>query len=104
MPSFRTFVNAAICLSGLVGCAHSMSPQDARTQVESLMTLYKDDRTKFVIQKQKLQQASDCSAADALAEAAKKWEDEANMKPGDTMEVSQLSRELAEADKVCRSK
>jgi hypothetical protein len=89
-----------------VGCASSkgMGADEARTQVQQLMTLYKDDRAKFVIQKQKLQQADSCADATALAQAAKKWEDEANMQPGDTMEVSQLHRELDEAEKVCRAK
>jgi hypothetical protein len=88
------------------GCAgsKSMAPDEARAQVQRLMTLYKEDRTKFVIQKQKLQQADSCADATALAQAAKNLEDEANMQPGDTMEVSQLHRELDEAEKVCRAR
>ena len=91
---------------GSVGCATSkgMSPEAARQQVEQLMTLYRDDRTKFTLQKQHLQELKDCSEATSLRDAAKKWNDEANMQAGDSSDNFKLYSELDQAEKTCRAK
>lgn len=107
MPRVMLCLLPVLTLSlGAVACAtsKSMSPDEARHQVEQLMTLYREDRTKFTLQKQHLQELKDCSEATSLRDAAKKWNDEANTQPGNSEDNFKLYSELEQAEKTCRAK
>lgn len=93
---------------GLSSCGGQQRPalteDQAKQEVQQLLVLYKEARAKFVLQKQKLEQANDCGRATALKQAAKRWEDQANMQPGDTQDITNLRMELEQAEQNCRNR
>lgn len=97
-------ISLAILVIGGIACAAKLTPDAAKAELKQLMTLYTDDRPKFVVQKQEIEQASDCSRAVALREAIDEMAKEAAMTPGDTMVITQVQMELVQAQQVCQAK
>lgn len=106
MRSIGTLLSLLYAGGILAACASTsaMSATEARRQVEQLMTLYREDRAKFVLQKQHLQESKECSDVSALRDAAKQWNDEVNMQPGDSSDNFKLYSELDQTEKACREK
>ena len=107
----RTVILSALSLIltiSLLACGGSQKPayteDAARKEVEQLMKLYHEARTKFVVQLQKLEQAEDCTRARALNKAVSKLKAEADMSPEPSKDLDIVSMELAEALKKCEAK
>ena len=95
-----------LCGLLLSGCAHKalLTEDEARQQVDQLLTLHDEARAKYVLQLQSLEQDKDCERATLLRKAAKQELDEANMRPGDTRSLTVVQMELAQAEKKCLKK
>lgn len=91
-------------LVAATGCAGGMSASEARQQVTQLITLYQENRAKFVEQKQQIVQAPSCDRATALKAAADKLVAEAAMSPENTQHITVIQMELAQAEKDCLAK
>ena len=95
----------AVCVGGFIGCTSTrLSPDAAREQVNKLITLYKENKPKFVVQKQQLEQAEDCGRVTSLREAIDKIAEEAAMSPEDTEVITLVQMELQQAEKTCLQK
>ena len=68
------------------------------------MTLYKDNREKFVVQKQEIEQAKDCGRATSLKQAIDDMAKQAAMSPENTDTITAVQMELDQAEKTCRAK
>ncbi len=86
------------------GGPKGMSPDEAKKQLQQLMVLYKENKPKFVIQKQQMQQAEDCSRSTALRVAIDKMAEEAAMSPEKTEGITAMQMELTQAEKACLEK
>ena len=91
-------------LALFVGCATSLTPAQAKAQVNQLITLYQENKPKFVVQKQELQQADSCSRATALREAIDEMAAEAGMSPEPSETITLVQMELQQAEKACLDK
>lgn len=93
-------------LTIICGCGGStkLAPDVARQQVSQLTTLYKENREKFILQKQELEQARDCGRSESLVVAADELIKEAAMSPESNDTLTVVKMELDQADKTCRSK
>lgn len=107
----RIILGSALALVmslSLLACGGPQKPaytdDKAKAEIEQLMTLYKEARTKFVVQLQQLEQAEDCSRAVALDKAIKKIKAEADMSPNPSKDIDIVAMELAEALKKCEAK
>lgn len=105
----KKLVLTALVFGTAAACAacsgpKAMGPDAARKHVEQLMVLYKEARTKFVIQKQEIIQADSCDRGTALKDAVVKMEEEANMSPQPSEDITKLRMELVEAEKLCLEK
>ena len=91
---------------GLTACGGStaLSKDVAQQQVSQLMTLYKDNREKFVVQKQEIEQAKDCGRATSLKQAIDDMAKQAAMSPENTDTITAVQMELDQAEKTCRAK
>jgi len=87
-----------------VACGGGMSASAADQQVAQLITLYKENREKFVIQKQEIQDEKGCGRAKALREAIERKEKAAAMSPDKTDDITMVRMELVQAAEVCASK
>lgn len=87
-----------------VGCASSLTPAQAKQQVNQLITLYQENKPKFVVQKQEIQQADSCSRATALREAIDEIAQEAAMSPEPSETITLVQMELQQAEKACLDK
>ncbi len=95
----------AVCIGAFAACSSTkMSPDQAKAQVQQLMALYKENKPKFVVQKQEIQQADDCGRATALREAIDAIAAEAAMSPEDTESITMVQMELQQAEKGCLEK
>lgn len=96
---------ATMIAAGFFGCGGpKLSKDAARQQLEQLMTLYQENRPKFVVQKQEIAQDADCSRATALREAADEKARAAAMSPENTQAVTMVQMELQQAEKACLAK
>ncbi len=100
----RRLVVVSLVLMTIVACAGGLSESEARQQVSQLITLYQQNRAKFVEQKQQIVQDSSCARATALRGAADKLVREAAMSPDDTTQLTMVQMELAQAEKDCLAK
>jgi len=100
----RKLVAVGLLVVGAAGCGGAMGQSEARQQVSQLITLYKENRAKFVVQKQEIVQASSCSRATALRQAADSLVAEAAMSPDDATPVTMVQMELKQAEKDCFAK
>ena len=93
-------------VSMICGCGGStkLAPDVARQQVSQLSTLYKENREKFILQKQELEQAKDCGRSESLVKAAEDMIKDAAMNPESNDTLTVVKMELDQADKTCRSK
>jgi hypothetical protein len=91
---------------GLVACGGStaLSKDAAQQQVSQLITLYKENRTKFVSQKQEIEQAKDCGRATSLKAAIDDIAKQAAMSPEKTDDITAVQMELTQAETTCKSK
>lgn len=99
----KLFVVGA-CLALLAGCASSLTPAQAKQQVQQLMTLYQENKPKFVIQKQEIEQADSCNRATALREAVDGMVADAAMSPESNETLTVVQMELQQAEKTCLDK
>ncbi len=98
-------VAMALGLGYLVGCASTaLTPDAARTQVQQLMVLFQENKPKFVIQKQELEQASDCGRATSLREAVDGLVQEQALSPEKNETLTMVQMELTQAEKTCKDK
>ena len=95
-------VAASVAL--LASCASSLTPAQAKQQVQQLITLYEEAKPKFVVQKQELQQADSCDRATALREAIDAMAAEAAMSPEPSETITLVQMELQQAEKACLEK
>ena len=95
------FALATIC-----GCGGStkLSPDAARQQVSQLTNLYKENREKFILQKQEMEQAKDCGRSDSLVKAADGMIKDAAMNPTSDDTLTTVKMELDQANQTCRNK
>ncbi len=89
-------------VAGAMGCG-GMTKQEARKQVGQLVVLYQEDRNKFVLQKQELEQGN-CTRAVMLRQAANDQIREQAMSPASNETLTLVQMELAQAEKTCRSR
>ena len=90
---------------GFSGCAGEKAPaMDPMDEVKKLMTLYQEARPKFVVQKQEMIQADDCSRATRLREAIDQLAEEAAMSPEKNVSITMVQMELQQAEKDCLAK
>ncbi|MFC1610652.1 hypothetical protein ACFL6C_06825 [Myxococcota bacterium] len=97
----------AVCLTAfaIAACSSTkLSPAEAEAQVKQLMTLYDQNKPKFVLQKQELEQAGDCGRATSLRHAIDKMASKAAMSPEDTEMITLVQMELQQAEKTCLDK
>jgi hypothetical protein len=94
----------ASCLVLFAGCAAAMTPAQAKSQVQQLITLYEENKPKFVVQKQEIQQAGSCDRATALRTAIDEMAAEAAMSPEPTETITMVQMELQQAEKACLDK
>lgn len=100
----KAFVFAG-CLIGMVACSSGkLSPDAAEAQVKQLMTLYTENKPKFVVQKQEIEQAPDCGRATSLREAIDSLAKEAALNPDNTQTITLVQMELNQAEKTCLAK
>ncbi len=104
----RTIVLVGLVFGFLAGCASAPDSRpkkaDRETELDQLMVLYKESRTKFVIQKQQMIQASSCKRVIGLHQVAKVRAKDAEMSPDSNVALIAVVRELAQAEKECRKK
>ena len=93
---------------GSVACGGAQRPalseDQAMKEVEQLMVLHQEARAKFVVQKEQLIKAEDCTRATMLREAIDKKAAEAAMSPENTKHITLVQMELKEAEKNCLEK
>jgi hypothetical protein len=96
----------AMAVGMLAACASTtqLTPAQADEQVKKLMVLYDENKPKFVVQKQELEQADDCGRATALRQAIDRIAQEAAMSPDDTQGITLVQMELQQAEKTCLEK
>ena len=93
-------------IAGLGACGGKQDPPppDPAQELSQLITLYQEARPKFVVQKQQMIQADDCSRATRLREAVDKMAADAAMSTEDTTVITQVQMELQQAEKDCQAK
>jgi hypothetical protein len=92
----------AIGVAGLVMLAcGGMTREQAGREVDQLMVLYKENRPKFVVQKQEIEQAGSCDRAQMLRAAIDEKARAAAMSPADTETITLVQMELTQAEKNC---
>lgn len=84
---------------GMVACG-GYSQDQAKREVDQLTVLYSQNRTKFVVQKQEIEQG-DCDRATKLREAIDQKAKDAAMNPADDDTLTMVQMELTQAEKVC---
>ena len=101
----KLFVVFAVA-SGLLACGGQQRPgvpDDPKKEVEMLMTLYKENRPKFVIQKQEMVQG-DCDRAERVKKAADEMVAAEAMSPTKNETLTIVQMELTQAEKDCHAK
>ncbi len=100
----KGIVVAALAV-GMFACGGSKLSKDAaRQQVDQLIALYEQNRPKFVMQKQEIEQDKSCDRATALRQAIDDKAREAAMSPTNTDTITLVKMELKQAEKTCRAK
>lgn len=92
-------VTVVALVVGCVACG-GYSREQAKREVDQLTVLYGENRPKFVVQKQEIEQG-DCDRATKLREVADANAKEAALNPADTETVTMVQMELTQAEKVC---
>lgn len=100
----RKMIAVSLLLMGAVACAGGMSQTEAKAQVQQLMTLYKENPAKFVVQKQEIIQSESCDWATALRTAIDEMAKQAAMSPEDTTPITMVQMELQQAERACLAK
>jgi hypothetical protein len=101
----KKIVALALCFGGLYGCSSTaLAPDAAREQVKQLMVLFQENKPKFVLQKQELEQASDCGRATSLREAIDALVTEQALSPEKNETLTMVQMELSQAEKTCTSR
>lgn len=93
-----------VVVLGAVACGGGMTAEQATREVDQLVALFKENRPKFVVQKQELEQASDCDRARKLRAAMDDKARAAAMSPEDTQVITMVQMELSQAEKNCLAK
>src|SRR4051812_40488874 len=106
MPRHKEAMMRKIMLVGLLlsACGGGMTKEQAGREVDQMLALYKDNRPKFVVQKQEIEQASDCDRASQLKQAIDEKAQAAAMSPDSTDTITAVQMELTQAEKTCRAK
>src|SRR5690348_15174122 len=98
----RTFV-LSVALA-LAACGGGMTKDQAARELDQLVTLFQENRPKFVVQKQEIEQASSCDRATKLREAVDERAKAAAMTPENTETITMVQMELTQAEKACLAK
>ena len=95
-----------VCAGWIIGCGGSQKPptKDPAKEIQQLIKLYQEAKPKFVVQKQKMVQAEDCSRATRLRKEIDKLAEEAAMSTEDTEVITKVQMELQQAEKDCLAK
>ena len=101
--SIATLMFLGFVTSACAGAPPRATPE-SRDEAQQLITLFKENRTKFVEQKQSLASGADCGHATQLRVAIDELAHEAGMNPENTDDVKKVQMELHEAEKTCQSK
>jgi hypothetical protein len=88
----------------LAACSGGLTKEAAAKEVDQLVTLYTEARPKFVVQKQEIEQASDCDRATKLRAAIDDKARAAAMSPEGTETITAVQMELSQAEKTCLAK
>jgi hypothetical protein len=92
----------------MLGCGGSQKPANnedqARKEMEQLIVLYKEDRPKFVVQLQQMEQEKGCARVTKMLKEINKMKEEADMKPGNSQDITIVQMEITEANKKCQAK
>jgi len=99
----KAILVAGLCV-GAVACGGGLTKEAASQQVEQLITLYKENRPKFVVQKQEIVQAGSCDRAVKLREAIGEKAAAAAMSPENSETITLVKMELEQAEKDCLAK
>ena len=95
-------VTSCFILMFLGACSSAPKPVvDTAAELDKLLVLYEKNKPKFVIQKQKMVQASNCKRATRLHNEAKSRVKAAELSPEDNGGLIAVQRELAQAEKDC---
>ncbi len=94
----------ALALAAAAACGGGMTKEAADQQVDQLITLYQENRPKFVVQKQEIVQADDCDRAEKLRASIDEKAKAAAMSPENTQVVTAVQMELQQAEKDCKAK
>jgi hypothetical protein len=104
----RRFTVAVLLVSGAMGAiscgGNKLSKDAARQQLEQLLVLYKENKPKFVAQKQEMEQDKSCDRATAVREAMDEKAAAAAMSPDKDETITMVKMELEQAEKTCKAK
>ena len=94
------------CAGWVVACGGGQKPptKDPAVEVQQLMKLFDEARTKFVAQKQSLIKDEDCSRATRLRGAVDKMAEEAAMSTEKNETLTMVQMELQQAETGCLEK
>ena len=107
MATMNKLFAAAIllgCIGGLSACGGTKAARSPAEEVKQLINLYENARPKFVVQKQKMVQASSCSRATRLRQAIDSMAEDAAMSAANTDTITVVQMELQQAEKDCLAK
>ncbi|MCK5690298.1 hypothetical protein KAI87_13560 [Myxococcota bacterium] len=97
----------ALVVTGLLttGCASTrLEPKVAEDTVQKMLVLYKENKSKYIMQKQELQKMEDCGKITSLREAIDKMVKDASLDPEDTTHLTIMQMEMKQAEEVCLKK
>jgi hypothetical protein len=94
----------AIAVVVAAACSGGMTKEQAAREVDQMIALYTDNRPKFVVQKEEMVKAGDCTRAEMLKAAIDDKARTAAMSPENTETITLVQMELAQAEKDCRAK
>ena len=103
MKKSVTLFTALFIALPLMHCS-SAPKKDPMLELKQLITLYEQDRPKFVVQKQNIIQESGCGRANRLRAAADTLASEAAMQPGDSSTIVKIQMEMQQAQKECEAR
>lgn len=104
----KKLVAAALCVGtvGIMACGGGQKPptKDPMVEVQQLMTLFDEARTKFVAQKQSMIADEDCSRATRMRTAIDKIAADLAMTTEKNETVTMVQMELQQAETACLEK
>ncbi len=102
---WRGLVTAGL-IAGAAACASApaMPREEAQRQLDQMLVLFQENRPKFVLQKQEIQQEKACTRAKGLRQAADDRVKAESMSPTRNENLTMVQMELVQAERACLSR